>query len=683
MQEANLSQLSNLVNKSASNLDGALADFFIDGARGLIDSSISIFAINNFNGFNGYNYWIDNSLIAQLHVGNATNGHFIVYRRIYHDGILTERYDVFAQNGDFLNSDTELRFAMVQYDTIMMDYTSPVINHFYNVLNLEYNQANSGLSKTYLIGTIERLLKFVYKETNAPITIREKQNDYALTSLYQLMLDTELDPVLRWSEKQIVYKNLKNKRNEIIKTKKRAHHLLWNQYNFKITLSDFKSSFKRFLANPFENIKGLTYQYTVGIILWFFSVVRKNLGYSIALAIYSPFTFYFITQPMNPHAMWAVGNVRNAYIAVTNSVEELIGSAPQVTQSEVIKQIQDEVSVKTSSTQRSELRSDWMERMSQFKAMQIAYEGNLVTSERMGRIEFLESQLTFPMLAESTWAELSRYENNIKSIMAFNTNMDQRFKNYLNKELNRVAESKYYVWKKVFMFVLDHPYIIRDLDQEHKYKDYYTEKIFVNISKMTKDINSYLAENKITLPADMQQIEKLALNLEENKIKTDSIQGNLQANSKLFNQSNLFDTDNLRAKIKRHWEILYLQQNKQQESATFSLQTYVWSVRNALWSMQSIYSAKREELPSLAYKFNLDNLNTDVVKADENLNSIYESALHLMTMDFVTVKKEIELTMNGDDEVTLRQDLIQKLNQSMNERDNLFNIKKNMAGNNL
>src|SRR5690606_34822808 len=108
------------------------------------------------------------------------------------------------------------------------------------------------------------------------------------------------------------------------------------------------------------------------------------------------------------------------------------------------------------------------------------------------------------------------------------------------------------------------------------------------------------------------------------------ILGSLKKNSKLFASKDIFDTENFRSYMKRHWEILFLQQNKKQEASSFGLQSYTWSARNALWIMQTIVSAKREELPALTYKFNLNNQGTEGVVADSATTGLYESMLEFM-----------------------------------------------------
>jgi hypothetical protein len=52
--------------------------------------------------------------------------------------------------------------------------------------------------------------------------------------------------------------------------------------------------------------------------------------------------------------------------------------------------------------------------------------------------------------------------------------------------------------------------------------------------------------------------------------------------------------------MQRQWEILYLMQNKTQEASNFGLQMYVWSVRNAIWVLNTLYAQKNHELDVIA-----------------------------------------------------------------------------------
>jgi hypothetical protein len=154
----------------------------------------------------------------------------------------------------------------------------------------------------------------------------------------------------------------------------------------------------------------------------------------------------------------------------------------------------------------------------------------------------------------------------------------------------------------------------------------------------------------------------------------------LKGNSKLFKQKDLFDTKKFRAYMQRHWEVLFLQQNKKQEASSFSLQTYDWSIKNALWTLQSIYSAKREDIGTMTYKFNLDNINTAKVKPSIEINELLESMMHMLTIEYVSIKEEFKNNMKNDEEAVLRETLINNEKNYLTQRDKLFKSTIQVSG---
>jgi hypothetical protein len=681
MQNLLYSQISNLVMKSAGTLEESLADFLLTGGRQVLPAEVQIYVINNINGFSGYNYWVDDALIGQLHIATLNNGNFCLYRRIYENHQVTERFDYFDQKGNFLNSTDMQQESLLNYFNIIMEAACPIVNHFYNVLHVEYSQTNSGQSKSDQIFTLESILKTLYKDPTKKLGARSSVKDVVYKNLRKQILAKEMDPVLKWKERQVVFETYKDFAKKIIKTKKRAHNFNYFTYELPVNLSFTFNIIDRIKARPTNNLEGLLFKYTVGIILWFFSVVRRNLGYSIALGIYSPFTYYFITQPMNPHAMWAVGKIRNAYIEsgkyieesynnIENKIVSILNDDDQNTLVQASNEINAKLPVLNEET-KAKVIDRWNDRMSSFKAMQIDYEENMEVAPRMGRIEQMETQLNFPLIAESTWAELTRYQTSINSTLNFNTNLDLRLKNYLNSELQMIDHMQLYVWKKMAQFLLDHPYMTMDMSEEQPEKDYYNGRAFIFMHQMTQELMNKNA--KINIDEAYAQIESLAKFYDANKIATGNIVENLKKNSKVFKQNDIYDTDELRSYMKRHWEVLYLQTNKAQEASNHGLQAYVWSVRNAIWIFQSLISAKREELGTLSYKFNLSNQNTDTVVSDKNIDGLYESLLHMLVLEYTSIKKEIAEAVNEDSEVEDRRALIEEVKESLNQREKLFN----------
>jgi len=689
--------ISDLVIKSAKTLDERLADLLtIKGGRDLDLCDLQIFDIHNSNGFSGHNYWVDDTLIGQLQIGSLTSGNYVIYKRVYLEGEINEIYDYYDIDGNFSYSAKTLDCSVVNYSSINMEPLSPFINHLYNVVHNEYDKAKSGNSMTARIVLIEGLLNKYYKDPNTTLSIDKGEKDDAIVNIEKEIYRIEADPVLTWTERQNIFESLKEVRGKIIQTKKRVHKLSTLKYSLPILLKDAVTKLSLIKSRPFSNIKGLTYKWTLGKFIWFVSTVKENLGYSVALAIYGPFTFYFITQPMNPHAMWAVGKVRNAYLSVANTVEGAatpdkltFENADKLAQDVETQKVQDQVSVtqaaastvaamKYSSAAPLE-KISWDDRMNNFKAMQIAYETDLVFAARMGRLEQMETQFNFPLTAESVYAETKRYLRKVKSDLEFFKNLDVRYKAFLQKEVTRTEEVQVYIWKKMAQFFLDHPYMSVDQDNEQKERDYYVGRAFVFMDDLTTELSK---KNLAATPLTHDKVKALAKFYRQSKIRSGSVIKNLKSNSKLFAGNDLFDTDSFRAYMKNHWEVLFLQQNKKQEASSFSLQTYNFSIKNALWSLQSIYSAKREDINSMTYKFNLDNKGTSAITSNNDTDELLESMMHMLTIEYVSIKKEFQKNMKNDEEAMLRERLINNEKDYLSERDKLFNSTVQIAGTN-
>lgn len=679
-------QIKALVTTSHENLIDWLKYLIsVDGGKKSLDSSIQIYDIHNFQGFSGYNYWVDDVMVGQLQIATLQACGFVIYRRLFIDGDISESYEYYNQDARSMFTQSTLDGGVIFYNSINMDPTNPVVNHLYNILSAEYDQTSTGYSRTRLVLSIEGLLKSLYNNPATFISAKGVTRDLALRNIYNEIHKTELDPVLTYEERQSIYRNLKSIRSKIIRTKKRVHGFLPFAYNFKIFTSDLVDKLKVIKMRPASNIMGIFNQMTVGNLLWFLRTVRANLGLSIAMAIYTPFTFYFITQPMNPHAMQVVGEVRSAFLSASKEIQTWFEmekpKTKLIAQATAQPNIQDEVSTQQAATANAALtlpankNISWEQRMSHFKAMQINYEGNLIFASRMGRIEQMESQLSFPLTAEASWNEIKFYENEAKAALQYNTNLDPNYRNFLNSELERIKKLKIYIWHKVAQFFLDHPYIVVDQNNEQTAKDYYIGRSFVFMKNMTKEL---MKDNDDLAPATHAKVMELADHFEAKKINGLSVLDTLKKNSIAYANEDTFDSEALRKKVNRHWEILFIQQNKKQEASSFGLQIYTWSVRNALWTLQTIYSAKREELPNLTYKYNMNNQNTSNIRASEQINETYASMLNLMVLEFVSFSKELK-TLKADNEATLRKDVIEMMEESFQQRDKLYGINREVA----
>ncbi|MCO4754356.1 MAG: hypothetical protein KC478_07725 [Bacteriovoracaceae bacterium] len=675
MQPKVLIEISDLVMKSAESLEVRLADLLkFDSEKEKFKSQgVDAAAIHNFNGFSGYNFWVDGNLTAHLQLSSLTSGYYVFWKKVNLEDSVHETYDYYNQDGEFVYAAQSLDGQSVFYNSINMEPSSPFINHLYNILHVQYEQAESGMSETKRIALIESTLNAFLKDSELFIGAQLRRKDPALVNIVNEIHRVEKDPVLNWDERQRVFSSLKQVRKKILRTKSRAHNFNGLLYNTPVALYDAKVKLDVIKKRPINNLFGIFKKHTWGRFVWFANTVKENLGFSVAMAIYGPFTFYFISQPMNPHAMWAVGKVRGAYINVVDSL------TMEEDQNLLIAQAMDQVSTKQSGIAKIPAvgpHEDWSSRMSSFKAMQIAYEESMVFAARMGRIEQMENQFMFPLTAESAWEEMERYLRNVKGTLEFNTNLDARYKKFLEDEIERTHALQVYIWRKTAQFFNDHPYVVVDQENEQPGKDYYVGRGFVFMEKMT---NKLAAMDLADVPITHEKVQKLSNKYKKLKRDGESVMETLARNTKLFRQKDIYDTDELRDNLRRHWEVLFLQQNKKQEASSFALQAYTWSVKNAIWILQSLYSAKREELANLTFKYNLDNQNTDKTTSDKNIDQMYESLMNMLVLEYVSISKEIANNLPNDTEGLQRKAVIENVKEYLNQRDRLFNRKLRMA----
>ena len=642
-----------------------------NGGRDTLSTSVKVDDVHAYGGMSGYNYWIGDDLVGQLYMGTLLSGTYVIYKRTFIDGDLTEMYDYYDAQGNFFYQSETLDGQCFTYSSISMDKTNPFINHIYNILHAEYEGTTFNYGNTGKIKFLEDILNRFYENKDFNLSVNAGLKDPAIKAIGNEILGIENDSVLKWSERQTIFKQLKEVRSKILSTKRRAHGFQYLLYDFIIMTTDLKLKFKTFKQRPLNNFIGSLYRHTLGNLFWFVNTVQKNLGYSVAMAIYGPFTFYFVTQPMNPHAMWAVGKVRNTYISATKVFE------PKKSEDSLIADNSgdgDSVSTSAAAPKRGPVKANrkisWGQRMDNFKAMQIAYEESMVFSERMGRVEQFETIFNFPLTAEAAWMEMELYLTDVENNKKFYKNLDPKFTKFLNNEKERTLELQFYIWQKVGQFFLDHPYIVVDQDKEQTERNYYLGRQFIFFKKMTEKLVGLGIANT---PITHKNVAKLAEHFADMKIEGNSVLDTLKKNSKLFKQKDVLSSVEHRKYMKRQWEVLFMQQNKKQEASSFSLQTYTWSIKNAIWLLQTVYSAKRSELATMTYKYNQDNMGTHETKANPMMNAYLENMFNNLTMEFVSIKKEMVENLPGDNEAHLRENVINNIKNYLIERDKLFN----------
>jgi hypothetical protein len=309
--------------------------------------------------------------------------------------------------------------------------------------------------------------------------------------------------------------------------------------------------------------------------------------------------------------------------------------------------------------------------MGNFKQMQIAYEESMEYAPRMGRLEQLETQYNFPMVVESAWEEMERYNNRIFKIRSKEQNLTPKMKQFLTNEVNRTQQLELYLWDRLARFILDQPYVMLDEAQEQKRNDYYVGRAFVFMEEMTQVLGWRYPDFK--KPHGYDKIVKAAAKYKSERKEQGNILANLKANSDLFRQKDAYSTTEFRSYMKRQWEILFLQNAKAEEASNNGLNMYIWSVRNTVWCLQSLYSAKRQELELLIEQDltgQLDGLSqTELAKTE----LLQETLFHNLTMEWIGVKEEMGSRLAKDIETVQRRVVIDNLKESLHDRAKILN----------
>lgn len=698
-----------------------------DGGKRLYSIEGDIKTFHNAYGYSGYEYQ-EEALSASLSLGMILGGTgYVLKRTLQSESERLERYDYFSPKGElsFTTDSQSLNVSIV--DFYEMDMTCPILNHLYNFLSMEYKKAKEANSATVMVQSVENYLRTLYDSNILRLSVREKGADPAVTNIYNRILKAEMDPVLTWEERQLVFDKYRETLKIVVDTKVRAHRLNQTLMRASILKKGTGNFLARMIARPSSNILGLLYRYTIGKIIWFFQTVKNNLGYSVALAVYGPFTYYFITMPMNPHAMQAVGKVRSAFLDAQTEMSRLVNSKGQTVLTEVSGSTKEAVAAPTKEVIVTQTVSEksaaaandqvmanilfpsevttgpytgtqkptflnmvistdvplvnsqsWADRMSAMKQMQIGYEENIEYASRNGRLEQLETQYNFPMQVESTWEELERYNNLIFKLRAENPNLSAKMKQFLFNEVNRTQQLELYLWDRLARFILDQKYVMLDEDKEQKRNDYYVGRSFVFLQEMTQTLSWRYKDFK--KPEGWDKIQKLADFYVSNRKEHGTVLKNLRANSDLFKQKDVYSTKEFRSYMKRQWEILFLQNAKAEEAANMGLNMYIWSVRNTVWILQSVFSAKREELALLVKRDLTGQLfSPEEVIARSRTGMLYETLFHNLTLEYVGIREEIMNRLGKDIESEQRMTVINNLKEFLTDREKLDGI--HMAGN--
>lgn len=694
-----INELTSMLTKPQAHL----ADFFslmaFDGGVDHLTHPVSALPVFRTHRTSGFNYAIEAKMLAYVRFG-VTTSRFLVVQALILDGASAWTSHYYSQDGAYAFSEGPITHSFEEHTEILMESECPFLNHLYNIVAAEYAKTSEGKANTRLIHTIERTFRKLQKTRGNELSVSKGIHDPAVEALSTRLMGIELDPVYTWKERRTLFSVAKGERANIIHTKKRVHKKSFFSYLLPLMACDSKSALQRFAKRPYSNIFGIVETLCLDPIRWFISVVRGNMGYSVALAIYSPFTFFFITQPMNPHAMWAVGKVRNAYIATSDTLKNTfetptggkISTTAVLTTGAVAGTVASgtvALANQNSGKNYSEMKpafgnfllsSDapdvntqtWDDRMSNFKAMQISYEENMEVAPRIGRLEQMETQLNWPLIIESTWMQTERYLDFL-SFVEFNAkDYKPEFIAFVRAEKARTDQVQLYLWDRNVRFILDHPFTMMDQSGEQTQMDYYVGRSFIMLRDMTN--NLAIKHKGLPMPAGYDSVMKLAQKFDGEYKAGGSVLDRLKNNSKLFAQKDATSTAELRSYMKRQWEILYLLQNHAQEASNFGLQVYIWSVRNAVYVLQSLYANKRDDVSLLAMNFRKDSVANKLSNNAnfKHMDSQYEALYHMMMLEYTSVRKEMGESLKRDIESVQRKEIIGGVESFLKERDALL-----------
>jgi len=675
-------ELAAFLATPSKNLQDFITKVAIDGGTSSLAHPVQALPIFRTSDTSGYNYSYNKKMMAYIRFGITTSGYFVVQSLL-----LTAQASwvshYYHADGSYAFSEGPITHTFSSNSSTVMETNCPIVNHLYNILADEYLAVNSGReTNSRRVYTIETTLQRLEKTRPHELSISQGMRDQSVDQLNQKMMTIDLDPVYTWKERHRMIDLIKEERSQLLNTKRRAHKKNIFSYTLPLIAHDTGAAVQRFIKRPLNNFLGALDRVAIDPIRWFLKVVRGNMGLSVAMAIYSPFTYFFITQPMNPHATFAVGKVRSAYIATMEAVEHVFGIEDHTVDTKPKQNliVMNSMANTQASSRGMLLTTDipevnnqsWDDRMSNFKNMQNSYETNMEIAPRMGRLEQMETQLNWPLIVESTWNETERYANFLVFVESNAKDYLPSFVEFVKAEKARTEQVELYLWDRNVRFILDHPFTMMDQSKDQTQIDYYVGRAFIQLRDMT---NALSARYKgLAMPAGYQAIAQLANHFETEYKSGGSVLDRLNNNSKLFSQKNKLDSEELRTYMKRQWEILYLLQSRVQEGALHALQMQVWSVRNVVFILQSLYAAKRDEMSMLALFM---KPGAPVNKLTTNLNfkridSQYEALFHMMVLEYTSIRKEIGEDMKNDIESTQRKTLIDGVENFLKERDTLL-----------
>ncbi len=603
----------------------------------------------------------DNENVRVCVAAPTTGGFTIEFQRTSNE---SQQWYLFSSMG-CPRGTTQAEPSLLDLECFQMAPLSPIKSYLLDLTYYEYARAAMGDCDVERASFIEYYLQGK--------NLREdlfKNLDFR--SLLEKVSTIERMPTLNWKERRLIFRQLKIARSKTVYTKARLWKWPWWQTLVLRLLESVFTVAVRFFLRPWNNFGGIVRICTLDAVIWFFQTVRNNIGYSIALAIYGPFTFYFITQPLNPKAMWAVAEVRNAYLKVVkdfgNTFVQPLEIGPLGTGMAAIVEPKHLSSEQSFSSKNFSLQS-WQQRMSAFKGLQIAFEENMVFAARMGRIEQIESQLLFPLTARAAWTENSFYLDALQNILQWpERSISEQEISFIQNEIKRCQRARDYIWSKLQRFLGDHYFIVLDGTHDHTFHNRYLGEaisLFVTISNEL----SPMLKNELDR-SDLEVAKKLgSVFVQSGRHLADPILTRIAKEvPSLSNPQQLADFA-YRTPMLRQWETLFLLQNRTQEAANYGRMAYTESVRTSLFALQTITAAKRNELErNFSKKNGVGHKNLPETLPD----ALLEHSYHLMFADLASIAPELRHRLLDDTEYRQRVELLTDLRHYFQERAQLW-----------
>ena len=499
----------------------------------------------------------------------------------------------------------------------------PVTDLLYRIAFNEFERVTAENADLHLIRLLERTLDSIGRSKPGLLGFKRGRDPGAWSRLQENLDRLAISRVHTWKERLLLAKRMKSDYRRMIRFKQRIHRSRSLTSRILEGWLSWMRAMQRFVKRPRDNLIGISDHLLLDPIRWFGGVVRSNMGYSIALAVYSPFTFFFITQPMNPHAMWAVEKVRNAGLGImeTGFPAHRTGHPPRP-------------------LPESDGEAAWRRRMDQFKSMQIALESNLDFSKRIGRLEEIETQLAWPITLEGAWDEATRYGSSLDYLAG--SAVDPRFRGLVMAERRRLGEIRNYLRDRLLRFILDHRYLILDPGSELGQSGNPSRRAVTLYSR----IHEVLLKEYPNQPAPPEAEAIIAVAARNPATDT---------TDRIFN----------REERARYWESLYLMQNRNQESSNAGMQAYWWSVRNTVSVIQMMLATRREEIVLLSLHPRPPS------RERASFEERYRSMLNLLENEFHSIRPELSSTLPGDRETSFREGLLAGIRDYLRERERL------------